>query len=289
MTRRTFVLVLTITPGIGGKTISRVLARNDILNRTPEEFLALSPEAKREEYRLSAKSCAALDRSLAEIEHSVADLENRLDRHGVSLVTLADAHYPAQIEQFDPDPPGALFLYGNAKLLGAKTFAVMSSRNTTPGGLDLMEKLAEEGVFNSEVLVAGDKTPEYERTAVVPLRWGSPRILCLDRGLFHALGEELNQETFRAARLWRYQFDDKTDLAISPFPPDAPYIGVNNQLRDRLIASLSNRIDFVEVAPGGNMEKLAKMALKAGRPVRVCDRAPMHKALETLGARVITE
>jgi len=289
MTRRTFVLVLAMTPGIGGKTISRILARNDLLNRTPEEFLALSPEAKKEDYRLSAKSCAALNRSLAQIEETARNVEDRLDRHGVSLVTLADAHYPQQIEQFDPDPPGALYLFGNAKLLNVSTFSVMSSRNTTPGGLDLMERLAEQGVFNSEVLVAGDKTPEYERTAVVPLRWGSPRILCLDRGLFHALGEDLSQETFRAARLWRYQFDDKTDLAISPFKPDAHFVGVNNQVRDRLIASISRRIDFVEVMPGGNMDRLARMALKAGRQVRVSDRAPLHKALETLGAQIITE
>jgi len=289
MTRRTFVLVLTLTPGIGGKTISRILARNDLLNRTPEEFLVLSPEAKQEDYRLSAKSCAALNKTLAQLEDGVRQMEDRLDRHGVSLVTLADAHYPPQIEQFDPDPPGALFLFGNAKLLSAKTFTVLSSRNTTPGGLDLMEKLAEQGVFNSEVLVAGDKTPEYERTAVVPLRWGSPRILCLDRGLFHALGEDLSQETFRAARLWRYQFDEKTDLAISPFKPDAHFVGISNQVRDRLVASISNRLDFVEVAPGGNMEKLARLALKAGRQVRVCDRAPMHKALESLGAQIIAE
>lgn len=289
MTRRTFVLVLAMTPGIGGKTVSRILARNDLLGRTPEEFLRLSSEAKQEDYRLNAKSCAGLNKTLAQISDGVKQMEDRLDKHGVSLVTLADAHYPAQIEQFDPDPPGALFLFGNAKLLNAKTFTVMSSRNTTPGGLDLMEKLAEQGVLSSEVLVAGDKTPEYERTAVVPLRWGSPRILCLDRGLFHALGEDLNQETFRAARLWRYQFDEKTDLAVSPFKPDAHFVGVNNQVRDRLIASISNRLDFVEVAPGGNMEKLARLAIRIGRAVSVSDRAPIHITLERLGAQIISE
>jgi DNA processing protein len=46
-------------------------------------------------------------------------------------------------------------------------------------------------------------------------------------------------------------------------------IGVNNQVRDRLVAGLSQRIDFVKVSPGGNMEKLAKMATKAGRKIEV--------------------
>jgi DNA processing protein len=281
--------MLAMTPGIGGKTVSRILARNDLLSRSPEEFLRLCPEAKREEYRLSLKACAGLNRSLSEMLDGMKAIEERLDKHGVTIVTLADAHYPQQIEEMDGDPPGALFLYGNARLLNSKTFAVMSSRNTSTAGLELMESLAEQGVLSSEVLVTGDKTPEYERTAIVPLRWGSPRVLCLDRGLFVALGEDLAQETFAAARLWRYQFDEKTDLAISPFRPEAHFVGVNNQLRDRLVASLSRRLDLVEVASGGNMEKLARMALKCKRPVRISDRSLLYRSLAQQGATILEQ
>jgi DNA processing protein len=55
---------------------------------------------------------------------------------------------------------------------------------------------------------------------------------------------------------------------VSPFRPEASFIGINNQLRDRIVAGLSARLDFVKISPGGNMEKLAKMAEKAGRTVR---------------------
>jgi predicted Rossmann fold nucleotide-binding protein DprA/Smf involved in DNA uptake len=109
----------------------------------------------------------------------------------------------------------------------------------------------------------------------------------LDRGLFRALGEDLNQEPFRAARLWRYQFDPLTDLAISPCRPELGFAGLNNQVRDRLIASLSDRLDFVEVNPGGNMEKLARQALAAGRKVRVSDRSVAYRELERTGAERI--
>jgi len=276
-----------MTPGIGGRTVVRVLTRNDLLSRTPEEFLALSAEAYREEYRLTAKSIAALAGDRQAFLRSILVIEQRLAAFGVNLVTAADAHYPELIEQMDPDPPGALFLYGNMRLLDANTFSVLSSRNARSADLDLIERLTELGVLNGEVLVTSHNKPEYQRSAVVPLRWGSPRILCFDCGIFTVLGEDLKSEAFTAARLWRYEFDAKTDLVISPFRPDAQFIGQNNKIRDKLVACLSKRLDFVQISSGGGMEKLARMALKANRKVRVSDRILGYRELRAAGAEVI--
>lgn len=286
LARRTFALHLAMTPGIGGRTVTRVLARNELVGRTPEEFLKLAPEAWKEEYRISSKSGTALKDAKHSLK-STKELEERLAGLGVTLVTAADAHYPSLVEEFDPDPPGVLFLYGNTRLLETKTFCVLSSRKSRPAELDLIEKLTEEGVLNSEVVVTGHDTPEYQRSAVVPLRWGSPRVLCLDRGLFKVLGENLKDEAFRAARLWRYEFDPSTDLVVSPFRPHSDFIGINNQVRDRLVASLSRRLDFVTVNEGGNMEKLARLALKCGRPVRISDRSIGYRELVQHGAGII--
>jgi predicted Rossmann fold nucleotide-binding protein DprA/Smf involved in DNA uptake len=282
--RRTFALHLAMTSGIGGRTVTRVLARNELIGRSNDEFLKLSPEVWQEEYRLTKKSAASL--ALAKMAET-KKLEEELSGLGVSLVTAADAHYPTLVEEFDPDPPGVLFFYGNTKLLEAKTFCVISSRNSRPSELELIEKLTEEGVLNSEVLVSGHDRPEYQRSAVVPLRWGAPRILCLDRGLFKVLGDDLKNEAFRAARLWRYQFDPSTDMVVSPFRPGADFIGVNNQVRDRLVASLSRRLDFVIITEGGNMEKLARLAMKCGRQVRISDRSVGYRQLASAGAGVI--
>jgi predicted Rossmann fold nucleotide-binding protein DprA/Smf involved in DNA uptake len=283
LTRREFALLLAMTPKVGGKTLTRVLARNDLLGRSPEAFLRLSAEAMREEYRVAAVAAEHLVRVARDPVSEIGPLQERLDKLGVTLVTMADAHYPERVEQLDPDPPGALFLYGNLKLLKSKTFCVLSSRNTMPIGLDCIETLAEEGVLQGEVLVSGHDTPEYQRSAVVPLRWGAPRILCLDRGLFQALGENLKDEPFRAARLWRFQFDATTDLVVSPFRPESPFVRNNNKVRDRLIASLSDRLDFVEVNEGGNMNKLATLALQCGRSVRISDRSTIYRRLEAQG------
>jgi DNA processing protein len=275
-----------MTPGVGGRSVTRVLARNDLLSRSPEEFLRLSPETLREEYRLTKKAVDSLG-SRKDLVKRTQELEDRLGALGVTVVTAADIHYPALIEEMDPDPPGVLFLFGNTKLLETQTFSVLASRNTMPADLELMEQLTEQGVLNSEVLVTGHDRPEYQRTAVVPLRWGSPRILCLDRGMFNVLGEDLRSEAFRAARLWRYEFDPTTDLVVSAFRPDADFVGVNNQVRDRLVGSLSKRLVFVQIAPGGNMEKIARMALKCGRKVQISDRSIGYRALREQGAEAL--
>lgn len=284
MSPRTLALHLAMTPGIGGKTVVRVTARNALLGRSAEEFLSLSEEAWQEEYRLARRSGALLKGDGRDALKRTADLEARLESLGVVLFTAADVHYPAIVEAFDPDPPGVLFAYGNLRLLSRPSFAVLASRGTTPRGLDLVERLTEEGVLAGETIVAGHDRPEYQRAAIVPLRWGAPRILCLDQGLFRVLGEDLRNEAFRAARLWRYEFDPRTDLVVSPFRPDAGFIGANNRIRDRLVASLARRADFVHVAEGGNMDKLVRMTLAAGRPARVSREAPLFEEYAAHGA-----
>lgn len=284
--RRTVSLALALTPGIGGKTITRVLTRNDLLGRTTDEFLRVGLEALREDYRFTLKAAQEWSSTAKRRLDEAKALEDRLVPLGVNLVTAADAHYPRMIEQMDHDPPGVLFLYGNARLLESETFCVLSSRDTSSAGLEVIEKLTEERVLAGKTLVSGHDTPEYQRSAIVPLRWGAPRVLILDRGLFKALGEDLREEPFRAARLWRYQFDAKTDLAISCLNPDRDYHPNSNRIRDKLIACLSLALDLVEVRPGGNMEALAKAALRAGRPVRIWEESACAESLRKIGARV---
>ena len=285
LSRRTLTLALALTPGIGGKTVTRALTRNDLLGRSPDDFLRIGPEALREEYGMKVKVADTWHARKKAMVAEAKQVEERLVPLGVSLVTAADAHYPRRIEQMDADPPGVLFLYGNTKLLESQSACVLSSRGTDRKGLEAVERLAEEHVLNGKAIVSGHDTPEYQRSAVVPLRYGAPRLLVLDRGLFKALGEELQDEPFRAARLWRYKFDAKTDLALSSLNPEKDFHPNSNRVRDRLIAALSLSLDFVAVRKGGNMETLAKSALRCGRPVRVYEKAEAAEHLQSLGAQ----
>lgn len=282
-------MALISTPGIGGKLLTRILTRCELLSVTPREFLALSPETLVEEYGLK-KSVAENWCIGREGRLEVAKrLAGQMEAQGVRLVTLADASYPDSVEAIDPDPPGALFMYGQHSLLEGRTFAVLSSRKSAEGSLNLIESVAEDGVLKGEILVAGHDTPEYQRSAVVPLRWGAPRILVLDQGMRKVLGPDLKEEAFRMARLWRFQFDPTTDLVVATQPPEGTYHRNSNKVRDRLVAGLSRRLDLIEATGSGNMSSLGKRALTSGRPVRVSHRVHDFERWLEAGAKQIPE
>ncbi|HQU18106.1 MAG TPA: hypothetical protein PLA92_03545 [Fimbriimonadaceae bacterium] len=145
---------------------------------------------------------------------------------------------PFQLEPGFYEPAG-LWLYGNARLLSGHLVTVPSASGPpfhSPKELDEIERQAEKHVLAGQILVSGIHSPAHQRAAVVPLRWGSPRILVVSGGFYHHLGKELKDEPFRVARLWRYQFDPQTDLVVSRRAPDrAPTFARHNPTVDRLI------------------------------------------------------
>lgn len=283
-TRRTLTLALALCPGVGGKTITRTLVRNDALGRSPDEFMLLGSEALVEEYGFTARAASTWGSQKSALAKRAEEEHSRLDAFGVRLASPADAHYPPMVEAMDPDAPGLLYLYGNLSLLGLDTVSVVASRGAPFDAMEMVERLAEQHVLAGRTLVSGHDTPAYQRASVVPLRWGAPRIMVLDSGLFQALGPELRDEPFAAARLWRFQFDPRTDLAVSAVAPGVSYHRNSNRVRDRLVLSLCKEIELAWVTEGGNMDRLARMAMAAGRTVRVNPVAPGAPHLLALGA-----
>ncbi len=104
--------------------------------------------------------------------------------------------------------PAKLWLYGNVRLIRADLFHVEA----------------------------------HQRSAVVPLRWGSPRIVVMRRGFASHLGKDLRDEPFAAARLWRSRWDPSSDLAISTRNPESSSgFSVPAKRIDRIIRTLGMR------------------------------------------------
>lgn len=139
--------------------------------------------------------------------------------------------------------PAKLWLYGNVKLLHTNLAYIADSCGLpidSPGNLNKIEAQAEQLVLDGRILVCGVHNDAHQRAAIVPLRWGSPRIVVFSGGFYHHLGDQLSEEPFRAARLWRYQWDPKTDLAVSRRAPDRlPTYALYNPTVDKLIRQLA--------------------------------------------------
>ncbi len=147
----------------------------------------------------------------------------------------------------DPKPRimklGKLWLYGNAILLDSKRKCSEVALTTTKSDrsiLELGEREAEEAVLAGKTLVCGVHSEVHQRTAIVPLRWGAPRIVVLGSGFYQHLGPNLEDELFKAARLWRYEFDPLTDLVISKYEPrDTKLSGKRYKGLDKLIRHIA--------------------------------------------------
>lgn len=139
-------------------------------------------------------------------------------------------------------PEAGLWFYGNIKLLHARLAYVPQALAKPPflrNELDIIERDAENLVLDAMVLVTGTHNEAHRQAAVVPLRWGAPRILVFSGGFYSHLGLELDQEPFPAARLWRFKWDARTDLAVSRRAPDkCPTYANDNPSVDRLVRGI---------------------------------------------------
>ena len=157
---------------------------------------------------------------------------------------------PRRPARYEDEPgfyrDGKVWLYGNSRLLRSNLVCITTCfdhpSSSTPAHLESIEGEAEEAVLAGKTLVCGMHNDLHQRAAIVPLRWGAPRIMVLPGGFFYHLGSDLRQEPFRAARLWRYQWDARTDLAVSKRAPDKlPTYALYNPSVDRFILRLATR------------------------------------------------
>lgn len=131
-------------------------------------------------------------------------------------------------------PASKLWLYGNVRLLRG----ILATPEMTGCFYD-DEQAAEKLVLDGFTLVVGIHNEWHRRMAILPLRSGSPRIVVFSGGIQYHLGDKLKDEPFRAARLWRYEWDARTDLAVSLRAPDKlPTFSVENSTVERLIQRL---------------------------------------------------
>lgn len=136
-----------------------------------------------------------------------------------------------------------LWLYGNIQLLERELGYVAESLGAPDhlhSELEQIQTDAERITLSGRVLVCGVHNEAHRSAAVVPLRWGAPRIVVLSGGFHWHLGPNLDQEPFRVARLWRYRWDPVTDLAVSRRAPDRlPTYARHNPSVDRLIRAIA--------------------------------------------------
>jgi DNA processing protein len=130
-------LALHLLPDVGPARVNRLVRRFG----SPEAVLE-APEAALREVESVGPMCIAALRDWRRLTDVDAELR-LVEKHGVSLVSILDSHYPAALARVAVPPP-LLYYRGTLEPLDEAAIAVIGSRKMSRYGREVGERIAGE-------------------------------------------------------------------------------------------------------------------------------------------------
>lgn len=242
-------LRLSLTPGLGGEGLRRLLAAFS----EPQGVLAASRAALAR--HVPDRIAAAIRQGAT--DDAVAAAGAWLDDPANHIVTLADTHYPQQLLQI-PDPPPLIYVKGRLDLLQRPALAIVGSRNATAQGAVNAEAFAKTLSDAGLTIVSGLALGIDAAAHRGGLAGDSSSVAVLGTGpniVYPARNRTLAHEL--AAR----------GTLISEFPLGTRPIAGNFPRRNRLISGLALGCLVVEAAADSGSLITARLATEQGREV----------------------
>lgn len=244
------LLALAEVPGIGA-------ARLRLLVRTFGDALAAVRAPHGALVRLPgftpAGATAVRAASLERGRRAVAALE----RLGARVLVPEDERFPPLLREI-PSPPAVLFVWGDDRLLTRPAAAIVGSRNHTPYGADVAQRLAGGVARAGGVVVSGMARgiDAVAHTAALDAGGGSVGVLGNGFGVIYPAANRALYERMVAA-----------GCLVTEFPPgERPNAGAFPR-RNRLISGLARVTVVVEAASASGAVSTADQALDQGRTV----------------------
>ncbi len=251
MTPKEAYLALNLLPRIGPIRVRRLLERFE----TPQAILS----GKRRELVMVPGIGEDMADQIGDWENRIdlAEEQRRIADHGISLVTLDDANYPAALRTIH-DPPFLLYMKGTLLPGDAAAIGVVGSRRTTHYGKEQAKKLsfqlARAGFCIISGLARGIDTAAHEAALAAKGR----TIAVLGSGIGNVYPPENQSLADRIA---------ESGAVLSEFPvlyvPDKQSF----PLRNRIVAGMSQGLLVVEAPARSGSLITANQALEQGRTV----------------------
>ncbi|HOW27653.1 MAG TPA: DNA-processing protein DprA [Elusimicrobiota bacterium] len=246
-------ILLNMCPEVGPARFRTILERfgtiADALDRPAKEWEALEewgPSLGRRLHQSCEKTRALLDQELDEIE-----------RTDTRILLMTDPDYPSMLKSLTDAPP-VLYVRGQFKTRDAWAVAVVGTRNPSPYGTAVAERLAREmaeaGVTSVSGLARGIDTVAHS----IALKCGGRTFGVLGSGLSKVYPPEnriLSEKIAEQGAVFS-EFSMKT-------PPDKGHF----PRRNRIISGLSLAVIVVEADETSGALITARLAGEQGRDV----------------------
>jgi len=242
-------LCLALTPGVGTARFIRLLARlgtpGRVLSATQAELADVVGDNLATRIRQNAQ---ATDLDLQ---------EDRMNEHGVILLTMDDPLYPPQLAEIY-DPPLLLYVRGELKDEDQYAVAIVGTRKASSHGLKMAHSLAFELAGRGITVVSGLAEGIDSAAHRGALEAGGRTIAVLGSG---------HDQVFPAANADLLHRIIHQGCAISPFPMGMHALKQNFPQRNRVLSGLCLGTIVVEAPPGSGSLITAKYAAEQGREV----------------------
>jgi len=245
------LLTLHLVPGLGPRLTAALLERFG----SARAILEAQPARLQEVPHIGAKLAHDLCRAFRAADVD-AELE-RMERHGVGLLTLGRPEYPLALATIS-DPPHVLYAAGSILPADANAVAIVGSRHCSPYGKRMAERLAAGLARAGWTVVSGLARGIDGAAHRAALEAGGRTLAVLAGGLSRIYPPEHDQLA-QAVRGAGALLSEAT-MAQEPLPAMFP-------ARNRLISGLCRGVVIVEAAERSGALITATHAGEQGRIV----------------------
>ncbi len=249
MSNKLVLIALNRLPGIGPKTIQRILYHWPQLNEMLEQHAL---------HRLSPALPPALAQAFYYLDWQKAEQDLRWsEQESCHILTYDDAQYPALLRQIHNAPP-VLYLKGDLGTLKETTLAVVGTRKPSSYGQRIARQWCEQLVDAGLVLVSGMALGIDTIVHQVCVAKSGKTIAVMGCGLQHTYP--------RQNRILARQIE-QNGLIISEFSPELPPNPGHFPRRNRIISGLALCTLIVESAEKSGTMHTAMHAVEQNREV----------------------
>ncbi len=247
------ILALLETPGVGRKTVHRLLVGVTAPTIFPDGYIARLESVKQAYPRTKVPSADALSEGMVRAERLLRASESQ----GVRTVAYFDQDYPSLLKRIS-DPPVLLFAKGDlSRLRNRVVVAVVGTRKPTPRGAKVAKnigrKLAELEVAVVSGLALGCDTAGHEGC----LDGNGYTVAVLAHGLdtiYPPQGVALAERIVAAG-----------GCLISEYPVGTPIMKSRFVERDRLQSGMSHGVIVIETDVDGGSMHTARFCMEQRR------------------------
>lgn len=255
-------IALSLTPGVGGKAMRRLLKRfgdAEAVFEAPDKALLAVP-------RIGEKTLRAIRAvRLEQVEAELLSLEDE----GISMLVWDDEDYPANLRAAADAPP-LLFVRGTVLPEDARAVAIVGTRTPSSRGLEnahiTAAALAVRGLTVISGLALGVDTAAHTGT----LEADGRTLAVLGSGL-RAIHPRSNAELAERIAV--------SGALLSELHPNTPVRGSQLMARDRIISGLSRAVVVVEARLESGSLDTARHAREQERPLFAIPGSPGCDAL----------